>query len=90
MSSYDEPEDWKLYDLCYRATKEQANAVYLDLVATPQWQAYELVDNQLRFGQWHIDSAQLDDRFRRLCRMRVDHLLDVYRLVADLIEKHTR
>lgn len=28
--AYDEPEDWKLYDLTFRATKQQSNAMFLE------------------------------------------------------------
>lgn len=82
--AYDEPEDWKLYDLCYKATKEQANTIWMELVATKEWQEFETTDNELRYGHWPDC-----DRFQHLCRMRMLQVLAVYRTVHALIARHT-
>ena len=93
--SYDEPEDWKLYDLHYRGTKAQANAIWLELIGTDAWRSFEVVDNKLRFGTWRLSSddpggtERVRVEFAELCRRRMEHLATVSQIVVELIEKHT-
>ena len=84
--SYDEAEDWKLYDLHYKGTKQQANAIWLELVESDAWRNFEVADNLLRFGRW---KPSQDYEFQRVCRERMEHISVVYKIVADLIQKHT-
>lgn len=89
-ASYEEPEDWKLFDLHYKGSKQQANAIWLELVGTDSWRAFEVVDNQLRFGRWRVSSdPAVGVLLNELCRQRMEHISAIYAIVADLIEKHT-
>lgn len=61
------------------------------MVGTDAWRAYEVVDNQLRFGRWRMTDADpaVRNQFEQLCRQRMEHLTTIYSIVADLIEEHT-
>ena len=86
--SYDEPEQFKLYDLVYRATPQQANQIWLELISSRDWQELDYVDNRLRYSGWRRGCESAEGVVDRLCRERMRLMVKVTREAASLIALH--
>lgn len=85
---YAEQEDFTLFSIHYKATREQANAIFLELQETPTWLEFEEIDTQLRYGEW-ILSAFTQAPFNVLCRRRAALWREMNKLAAELVAKHS-
>lgn len=91
--SYDDQEAFRLFGVQYKATKDQANAIWREMLGTPEQQRFEVVDSMLNFGTWDVhalsSSAGSWEKFRELCYERADLEVRLFDIATKIIEKHT-
>jgi len=75
--SYDEPEGFRCCDIVYKATKAQANEVWMELLATTEWVEFDRLENVARYVELKPDpnAYQLCEKLARM-RVRVNEIVN--------------
>lgn len=86
--TYSEPEQFRLFDIVYTATQEQANAALLEIMNDPVHHEYDVVDSMLRFGRWSHPSE--GDRFHALCEKHARLRSKLTRRSHEIVQRITQ
>lgn len=50
--SYEDPTTWELCGVSYEATRKQANAIMVDVMATKEWETYAVAKERCNTGDY--------------------------------------
>jgi hypothetical protein len=71
MSDFDDKEHHQIVEIRFKATNAEANAIWLRVVNSPEWQEYDALDDCLRYGHWQIHLEGVTEVMRRAADRKV-------------------
>lgn len=87
--SYEDKENavtHQMFDLRFKAADEVANKVWLNIIATPEWEEYDALDDLMRWGKWDMHAPTVTPALREVTRRHARLRIELTRIVAEAIE----
>lgn len=85
-SGFEEPEEFELCGVCYKATRTQANFIMSIVVDTAAWRDYARTNDLLRFG----DFSATDPEAAKLVAQHVENYRAAFKVAKKVIEEALR
>jgi hypothetical protein len=84
MTDFEEPEDFDLCGVKYKATRTQANEIMAIVIETKEWRDYARTTDRLRYG----DFSATDPEAVKMVAEHVENFRAAFREVKRLIDRY--
>lgn len=68
--SYEDKVDHQMFEIRFKATNQEGNKVWMELMGTPEWAEYDTIDSLHRYGDWDMARSAVADELCRLSKRR--------------------
>jgi hypothetical protein len=88
--SFEDKETHQMFEMRFKATNAEANAVFLELIESESYAIWDELDSIIKYSRWNVSSADrpIGESLQETARMFTKARKKMIKLTAEVIKRH--